>query len=359
MSIRRNASERRARRGVSLAWVCLLVIVAICATAGVCAVYLPDRTPALLRQAQEVTVAPVETQDWNETRQVTLTATMSADRVITANSTGMVTAEWSANGLHSGQPAFAVDGRPVIALATGEPMWRDLHYHDTGEDVRALNNELVRLGYPADSGSATYSWNTGNAWAKLLAAAGARAAADGSFSMADTLWIPEDAITVSAWAASPGTQVMAGAQLATVPGRLVKLALASGSAPGIDQTLTVYGQYATLPAGQSEVTDTAFLDSVMASSGWAAQTADSISAGISATLTTGQAVHVLRVPAAAVYGFDAAGTSGCVVSDGRPVHVTVVGSDMGTSYVTATDGTDIDTISTVTVGSSLGSARCE
>ena len=123
-----------------MAWVCVLVVAAVCITAGVCAVYLPDRTPALLQQAKEVTSAPVETQEWSETRQITLTPTFSAERTLTSNSSGMVTADWSAFGLESGKAAFAVDGRQVMALATSQPLWRDLHYYDTGEDVPSTLN---------------------------------------------------------------------------------------------------------------------------------------------------------------------------------------------------------------------------
>lgn len=342
-----------------MAWVCVLVVAAACITAGVCAVYLPDRTPALLQHAAEVTSAPVETQEWSNTRQVTFTPTMSADRILTSNSSGMVTADWSSAGLQSGKAAFAVDGRPVISLATSQPLWRDLHYYDTGEDVRALNNELVRLGYPADADSATYSWNTGNAWSKLLAAAGSAGAADGSFQISDMLWIPQDSVSVSGWTASPGAQIMAGAQLATVLGVLEKLTIGGIAATDSDRTVVVYGQSGTLPAGQTNVTDQAFLDAVSSSQSWKSQTADSLAAGVSGTISTGDSTHVLRVPAAAVFGMDATGANGCIIAEGKTVHVSIVGAQMGVSLVTATDGSDIDAMHSVTVGSALGSATCE
>ena len=342
-----------------MAWVCVLVVAAVCITAGVCAVYLPDRTPALLQQAKEVTAAPVETQEGTETRQITLTPTFSAERTLTSNSSGMVTADWSASGLESGKAAFAVDGRPVMALATSQPLWRDLHYYDTGEDVRALNDELVRLGYPADANSATYSWNTGNAWGKLLASAGAAGAADGSLSIADVLWIPEGAVSVSGWSASLGAQVMAGSQLATVPGVLQKLTIGGASVGNADRTVTLYGLSATLPAGQTEITDRAFLDALSASQSWKSQSADSLLAGVSGSISTGDSTHVLRVPAAAVYGMDETGTNGCIIADGKTVHVSIAGAQMGVSLVTATDGSDIDAMRNVTVGSALRSATCE
>ncbi|WP_157847170.1 hypothetical protein [Pseudoscardovia suis] len=355
----KSQKPSRARHGVSMAWVCVLVVAAVCITAGVCAVYLPDRTPALLQQAKEVTLAPVETQEWSETRQITLTPTFSAERTLTSNSSGMVTADWSASGLESGKAAFAVDGRPVMALATSQPLWRDLHYYDTGEDVRALNDELVRLGYPADANSATYSWNTGNAWGKLLASAGAAGAADGSLSIADVLWIPEGSVSVSGWSASLGAQVMAGSQLATVPGVLQKLTIGGASVGNADRTVTLYGLSATLPAGQTEITDRAFLDALSASQSWKSQSADSLLAGVSGSISTGDSTHVLRVPAAAVYGMDETGTNGCIIVDGKTVHVSIAGAQMGVSLVTATDGSDIDAMHNVTVGSALRSATCE
>lgn len=360
MAGRKGAGRRKeARRGVSLAWVCVLVVAAVCITGGVCAVYLPDRTPELLQKAEEVTSAPVETQDWSESRQVSFLPAFSAERTVTSNSSGMVTADWSGNGLHSGGAAFAVEGRPVIVLATSIPLWRDLHYYDTGEDVRALNNELARLGYPSDNGSATYSWNTGNAWARMLAACGAAAPGDGSFALSDTLWVPEDNVTVSGWTATPGTQISAGTPLASIPGRLTRLALNGAATAGIDRTAIIYGQSTTLPAGASTIDDQAFLDAVSATPDWRSQDQSALAAGVAGRLTTGETLHVLRVPAAAVYGLDETGVSGCIVADDNSVHVNVVGAEMGVSLVSATDGTDIDSIQRVTVGSALGGMTCE
>ncbi|MDD6373693.1 MAG: hypothetical protein PUF97_04360 [Bifidobacteriaceae bacterium] len=356
---KKASKPSQARRGLSWAWVCVLVIVSIVVSCGACALYLPDRTPGILQRPQEVTSAPASVQAWSESRSMTVTPVISQSQAISSNSMGMVTADHHAYGLESGKAAFSVDGQPVVSLATTVPPWRDLQYYDKGEDVRALNNELVRLGYAADANSDVYSWNTGNAWNSLLKSCGAAGTSDGGFSMASVLWIPRDSVKVTDWTAAMGSQVTQGSAIGAIPGSLQKLQLPAALQGSGDYTITVFGQSTQLTAGQSEITDAGFLEAVESTQDWSSQTSDSLASGIDATLRSSSQQEVLRVPAAAVYGLDDSGSSGCIVSQGTPVHVDVVGSGMGVSLVAPTDGTDVSSIATVGIGSAVKDATCE
>ncbi|MCU7724241.1 peptidoglycan-binding protein [Actinoplanes sp. KI2] len=52
-----------------------------------------------------------------------------------------------------GDVFYRVDDRPVLLLCGPVPAYRDLRGGDTGNDVRELNENLRRLGYPAATGS--------------------------------------------------------------------------------------------------------------------------------------------------------------------------------------------------------------
>ena len=89
-------------------------------------------------------------------QQVTVVPTISSDRDLSGNASGMVTADWSGDGLISGKGAYQVNDRTVVALNTATPLYRDLKTGDIGGDVLALNNELSLLGYNSVPGSDTY-----------------------------------------------------------------------------------------------------------------------------------------------------------------------------------------------------------
>ncbi|WP_239457379.1 hypothetical protein [Bifidobacterium pullorum] len=119
-----------------MAWLLLAVLLTAALAVGACALLLPDRPPALLGQAAEVTSAPASVQEYSGQQQVTVVPSMSAKRDLVGNASGTVTADWSAGGLNSGKGAYRVNDRTVVALATASPLYRDLATNDTGEDVR-------------------------------------------------------------------------------------------------------------------------------------------------------------------------------------------------------------------------------
>lgn len=91
-------------------------------------------------------MVPASVQEYAGTQQVTVVPTISSDRNLFGNASGLVTADWSGNGLTSGKGAYQVNDRTVVALNTATPLYRDLKTGDTGGDALALNNELNLLG---------------------------------------------------------------------------------------------------------------------------------------------------------------------------------------------------------------------
>lgn len=61
------------------------VVVAVSLTVGACALWLPDRAPALLGSAKEITSAPAGVQEYTGATQVTMIPTVSQTRELVGN----------------------------------------------------------------------------------------------------------------------------------------------------------------------------------------------------------------------------------------------------------------------------------
>ncbi|OZG59993.1 hypothetical protein BLEM_2168 [Bifidobacterium lemurum] len=334
------------------------VVIAACVSVGACALWLPDRAPALLDAPAETTSAPASVQEYAGGQQVTLVPSMSQARDLLSNTSGLVTADWSAQGLSSGRGVMRVGERSVVALATATPLYRDLRTGDRGQDVLALNNELNRLGYNSAPESDVFSWATSDGWRQLMVDNGNES--DGSLSLADTLWIPQESVAVGSWTAVQGAQVTAGTAVGVVPGAMTRLSIKGGQASERDRALTVAGVSVTLPAGATEITDAGFLSQVAAVPEIASLDGDQLAVGLDGTLSLAEPVEVLRVPAGAVFGI--ADGIGCVApadgdSEGEPVRVSIIGGELGVSLVVPEDMAPGD-ISSVLLGSRLDGLTC-
>lgn len=349
-----------ARRGrLAGAWSLLAVATAICVSVGACALLLPDRAPALLGSAGETTTAPASVQEYSGSQQVTVVPTISTERNLLGNANGTVTADWSADGLASGKGAYKVNDRVVVALNTATPLYRDLKTGDKGDDVLALNNELSRLGYNSVAGSDTYWWATSDGWRQLMNDNGNPS--DGTLALADTMWIPENAVAVDEWTATTGSMVTGGTAIGKIPGALTKLTVKNGTAVGQDRTISMYGVNGILPADSTEITDAEFLRNVSANETFQSMDMQTKKAGLDATVALKEPLQVLRVPAGAVFGID--GSSGCIVPKSRntsntPAKVTIVGSELGVSLVQVQDA-DASAIANVEIGSGLNGLVCK
>lgn len=355
-----TAVTNGAGRGrLAWAWSLLAVATAICVSVGACALLLPDRAPALLGSAGETTTAPASVQEYSGSQQVTVVPTISTERNLLGNANGTVTADWSADGLASGKGAYKVNDRVVVALNTATPLYRDLKTGDKGDDVLALNNELSRLGYNSVAGSDTYWWATSDGWRQLMNDNGNPS--DGTLALADTMWIPENAVAVDEWTATTGSMVTGGTAIGKIPGALTKLTVKNGAAVGQDRTISMYGVNGILPADSTEITDAEFLRNVSASETFQSMDMQTKKAGLDATVALKEPLQVLRVPAGAVFGID--GSSGCIVpkshnASNTPAKVTIVGSELGVSLVQTQDA-DVSAIANVEIGSGLNGLVCK
>lgn len=348
-----SISKTRNSGRISVIWLLLAVVVAVSLTVGACALWLPDRAPALLGSAKEITSAPAGVQEYTGATRVTMIPTVSQTRELVGNASGTVTEDMSSQGLTSGKTAMKVNGVSVVALATATPMYRDLATGDKGDDVLALNNELARLGLPASAKSTTYTWNTSQGVKQLMSAAGNTS--DGSLPLTDVLWIPAASVRVNEWAGTVGATVAGGSVVGKVPGSVTKFSIQNGQPSELDRTVTLIGQTATLKAGTTEVDDAEFCAKVAATQEFQSLTSDMLATGLEASVQLVNPVQALRVPAASVIGVN--GSKGCIVSGGKTIKVSIVGSELGASLVEP-QGADAAAITSVEIGSGLTGESC-
>lgn len=369
--------SRHSRHMGSLTWALIAAVVSACLVLGACALWLPDRAPHLLGSPGEVTSAPASIQQYSGARQVTVVPSMSPERNLIGNANGTVTQDWSGKGLNSGSAAYKVNERGVVALATASPLYRDLKSGDTGEDVRALNSELNRLGYASAADSDAYTWATSNGWKQLMLDNGNTS--DGSLSLADVLWIPAPSVSVSSWNAGVGSIATAGSPIGAIGGSIAKLTIKNGQPADQNRTITVFGQSTVLPAGSISITDPIFCAKVMDTPDFKQVDKSALPDGFDASLSLEHVLDVLRVPAAAVFGIQ--DHSGCIApvsatasandgdagqgandsaKPGTPIKVSIVGGDLGASLVQPQEGQgDLRNIRNVVIGGILNTLQCK
>lgn len=322
-------SDRRVKTG--LAALGGVVVAALGAGAGVA--FSASATPASLASAASVGSVPVTERQLTDPRTVEIALTVGGDTSVSSPASGLVTT-WSCTAgseLVSGQGSLSVDGVQTLNMATTVPLWRDLELGTTGPDVTALQTELARLGQsvPVDGtvGSATL-----DATVDLFAIAGDPAPDRDVIRAARVLWLPGETVTVSTCDSSTGGVVSAGDPVATLTGRLTGAVVARlpvGAVPGA-RNLEIDGL--TVPVGdEGRVTSPEALATISGSDSFL-QAVRGAESSIQGRLALAEPVTVSSVPPGSLYDLD--GQAACVLGDGIPTAVQVVGSELGQTFVT-------------------------
>ncbi len=325
-----------------------VVLLALGAAAGIA--WGPERVPSSV-QANEPTTAPVTVETFDDVRQVKMIPQATEESELTVGDTGRVAATTCIPGatIKSGSSPITIDDRPVIALATSVPLWRDLGPGTKGADVRALQTELARLGYPVTA-DGNYRDATRRAVVALYKDADVTNTS-GSLQAASVLWLPATSV-VAKKCAHLGAQVSDG-PLVTTAGSLVSLRITEGTdgaTPG--PRMIRYGE-ASAPVKDGLVTDSNLLNAVLSGpefAGW--QRGDG---GETLTLeyVLATPIDAAVVPPGALFAL--AGTKGCVRAEGASHSVSILSSSLGRAFVTFDDGA---VPSTVQLTAQHGNTTC-
>ncbi len=327
----------RTRDGQVRSWTTVVVAaVALALLGGTVAILaLPgDRADSVDTATGEPTVA-VAVRDFNDARTVHAVPTLSSPTTLTVSDAGRVTSTTCEVGttIGSGSSPLTIDERPVIALATTIPLWRDLGVGARGDDVVALQTELRRLGHDVRP-DGIFGSGTAAAVRALLRDLGDTSKSS-TLRSASVMWLPTPSITVSSCEVLLADR-FAGGAVAKVGGGLVALTIAAGG-EDVDGTegavpgprVLTYNDGAAEVDEKGRVTDPAFLAAVAAGPGFAM--AKENGGAITMQYVLASSVEVAVVPPGSIYALS--GGSGCVVGDGAPLAVTVVSSALGQALV--------------------------
>lgn len=325
-------------RGASRTAYTLTALLLVAAGGGAGLLLARASGPSTLAPAAAPADLPVATQKWDDPRPAGLTITLGAPQQVVSQRAGLLTGSSCAPGgaLKSGTVTFAVDGRPLLTLATSMPLWRDLPTGATGADAGALVAALHGLGQPVDGATVTAAVVA--AYDTVAKAAGA-AASGGTIARDALVWIPQPASTVVTCDAAIGTalepgrplaslrQPLVGARLTTTPGDLV---------PGA-RVFSVGTRDLTLGDGGVDAEGLAWL------AAHPEQQQPGATPTVTGTLKLATPLDVLPIPPSALGPVSSAGAS-CVTTPDGPRPVTVVGSQLGTAFVQPGPGSPIGSV---------------
>lgn len=315
---------------------------------------IPPKVPSGIAPTSVVDSAPANEVRTVDEQPATLRVTAAAAQTLTAPMSGTVTSTSCRSGetAASGGGALSVNDDVLVYLATSRPLWRDLGVGDSGADVRSLQEELAALGKGIRP-DGRFGTATLRAAIEVAERAGATDASTwSSLPHSRLIWLPASTVQTATCDVDLGDRVTEGDAVATLPrgvseARVTPLPLnaMSGEREAVvgDLTLRLDGSGAigavedlARLAQSSEYRQHVEGAAAVGPTGSGAPPEDSAGSGMSIVYRLTAPISVFSVPAAAVYGADRA--SACVLSDDHAVAVTIVGSQLGQTFIVPADG---------------------
>ncbi|WP_228509056.1 peptidoglycan-binding domain-containing protein [Curtobacterium sp. VKM Ac-2865] len=323
------------------------LLVAAAAAMGV-VVALPVDPPAALATATPAANVAVTQRSDADEHQVQLALDTGAPRAVVTTRLGTVTASSCTTGgvLRSGVAIARVDDRPVIAMATGTPLYRDLAVDDRGDDVRGLQQELARLGVPVTVDGIVGARTLRAAQSFLLAHGFTRDdVTDDTIERSAFAWIPSAETTVRTCTAVVGAPVGADGVLVELPAELRSARveqLPGDAVAGARRVLL--GQVQADVDERGVVTGQSDLAAIGALPEYAATVASADGVpSLSGSWSLRDPLEVRVVPPTALW--DVRDDHACVQpAEGQPLLVEVVGSELGQSFVRLDSGDTLDRV---------------
>ncbi|MGP0224502.1 hypothetical protein [Paenarthrobacter sp. NCHU4564] len=255
--------------------------------------------------------------------------------------------------IRSGIVVASLSGRPVLALHSAVPFYRDIGPGTAGADVDALRVELRRQGYDVSAAGA-YEANLRAAVLKIQTDL-AMAIRDGVLHKDETLWLPTESVRVKSCNASLGHQYLPESPFLTVGGAVnsLRLVFPSGQPPAVGARIASFGSVTAPVTEDGLVKDPALLAEVSRSHDFAESQASTSPKPLSIKTALSSPLKVAKLPVSAVFG--AQNDRACVkATDGTTHHIVIVGSSAGS--VLATFQQDVPR--EILLGSSIGGREC-
>ena len=276
-------------------------------------------------------VVDVTARAFDDARSVTAVPDIATERTVASPTSGVLREQQCEVGsvVASGQAPFLLDDQRVLALHLDTPPWRDLDVGVKGDDVSALQSELVRLGYAGVSVDGAYGQGTAAAVRRLWNDAGV-AGKHPSIPIDHVVWLPQTEVTVATCPLESGQNVGQGDALFTTGGGLTSLTLALPEGSQSGQWEAVVDDSTVAVPDDGVIKDPAYLAAFEETRRYLSYV-DDPSAGLKADISLVATIQVASVPASALYALS--GDQGCVISGGAPLAVRVVASEFGQTLV--------------------------
>lgn len=325
---------------VHLSAFALVVVAALGAGGAVGLLLAPERPPESLASAAPVASAPATAAVLDDSRTVAWQPRVTDGLELAVERSGLVTSSRCEPGgqLASGEVAFSLDARPVIALHTGFPLYRDLASGAKGPDVKALQEELARLGYDLEP-DGHYGGQTVRAVSGFKRDRGLPHTERG-VALGDLLQLPTRSID-TAECPKARDRLASGEVAVRTAAELTALALAAAPENLVAGDRIVVLGDAQAPAVEGLVTDPGFLDALADSDLYRARQQDD-SQLLQLVYRLAEPVEAVAVPAGALFGVS--GDTGCVTSGGSAHRVRIVTSALGSTYVVPPSGVALTTV---------------
>ncbi|MCH9274793.1 hypothetical protein JS533_000595 [Bifidobacterium amazonense] len=355
---------KRRSGGAPVAVSVMVLIGLVLASCGVAGGFLLTKSmipPTLVSTAKGGTVKPVSSR-YDDVRNATVTVSSGAGQSVTSVGAGTVTSSSCTPGMtvRSGSSLYAIDEVGQLMLHTDVPMYRMLESGMSGRDAAALNAELIRLGYAAPN-TDTMTWDTIVAYNALVQSVGAKPLTKDTgwaIGPANFVWLSQTSAPIAACTAKVGQSVTSGTELFSTGSTPTSAAVSLPNTQVVagDRVIVVGDKRFDMPADVTEITDKGELDAIMSSNeylvaktqagmatgdgtasngmsdatGGSGGAAGSLSVTFTWVLKT--PLDVWEVPPSALY--NVTGDTGCVASDGKPMPVTIIASELGKTKIT-------------------------
>lgn len=316
--------------------VVLVAVLSVAATAFLMTLLLAPPTPKSAETLPEVRRVAVNSQEFVGALSHSATFTVSAPQELKTRSVGTVTANNCVAGapLQSHTSLYSVDGIPVIALSLETPLWRDLVLETRGDDVKALQRELIRIGYQITE-TGWVDWQTTVAIKQMQTHFGITASGELPLTMVQ--WIPAGEPLISECKLQLGSVLADNDAVVEIGEALTGVTLAATAANGVapdgQERIAVVGEVSVPYQSGVTITDPAYLAAVQQTNKFRVwlEEKGATEVELSTQLATPITGYALPPSAIAV-----SGETACVyTSETETVTVTVVGSELGTSLVTS------------------------
>lgn len=296
----------------------------------------PVELPRSVGAATAPSSAPVSTDEFTDVRRTKVVPDATATTSGNVASTGVVTRLSCEQGgvIASGSSPLTLDDRPILALATAAPPWRDLSIGSKGPDVLALQTELTRLGHLVPQ-NGLYGASTAAAVKALFANAGATQPAT-TLPLGSVMWLSRPQVAVEACDAALGTP-FGGGTAVTIAGDLRDVRLVDALDDLIPGDRVARFDGVEAPVTGDTITDPSLLAAILASDEYAAWKRTSGSEPLTIEFVLKSPLHVGIVPPGALFDERQDG-SACVRTPEGSMAVKVASSSLGQTLVTFDDG---------------------